>query len=52
MAAMLADFPRSWCSSILVEADHFSVFSEASSADHELVLSDESVSVVADSACS
>lgn len=33
-----------------MEADHFSVFSEASSADIELVLSDETVSVVANSA--
>ena len=37
-------------STVLVEADHVSVISEASSADHELVLSDQTMSIVANSA--
>ncbi len=37
-------------SSVFVEADLIRVLPKASSADHELVLLDEAVSVVADSA--
>ena len=37
-------------SSVFVETDQVGLFSEASSANHELILSDETVSSVADSA--
>lgn len=37
-------------STVLVEADHVSILSEASSADHELVLSDKTMGIVANSA--
>ena len=40
------------CSSVFVEADKVSLFSKASSADHKLVLSDETTGSGADSACS
>jgi hypothetical protein len=39
-------------SAVLVEADHIGVISEASSADHELVLSDKTMGIVANSASS
>ena len=39
-----------WRSSVLLKPDHGGVLSETSSANHQLVLSDESVSVVANSA--
>ena len=45
-------FGRVAFSSVLVEADLVSLFSETSSADHELVLSNETVSVVTNSASS
>jgi len=37
-------------SSVFVEADQVSILSEASSADHELVLSDKTMGIVANSA--
>ncbi len=37
-------------STVLVEADQVSILSEASSADHELVLSDKTMGIVANSA--
>ena len=40
----------SYCSSVLVEANQIGLFSEASSADHELILADETMGVVAHSA--
>jgi hypothetical protein len=39
-------------SSVFVEADHVGIISEASSADHELVFSDKTMGVVANSASS
>ena len=40
------------CSSVFVEANEVCVLSKASSADHKLILSDKTVSGVADSASS
>jgi hypothetical protein len=40
------------CSSHFEESNHVCLFSEASSACHELILSDETVGGVANSACS
>jgi hypothetical protein len=40
----------SYQSTVFVEADQVSILSEASSADHELVLSDKTMGIVANSA--